>query len=353
MTQHRSNRALAIQLLLAAAGAGLCGTVVAAGLSMQLANGQTLSVIESSTPQRTGFSFERRYPDGARDRQFGSRGRVNFEMGNSGSVPTAIGTDASGNFLLSGSAPFSDRSRGAVVVRFLSMGQIDSRWGDQGLARMPVASGNSVATDVLPRADGSLLVVGTVEDGGSQQASIWSVDPTGHADLRFGRQGAMLAIALPLSQVLSIQQGPDGALEFAIQTSQGGRSWLEMHRWQAGDAIPRRVARQEVPEQWVGPASLVLQSGQWFWRDSSQPQDHVPVVMLQDSDSPWEQLESPQAPAVEPIDNLGHAAMNPYAGAAVGLRSAPAHSGPIGIWSVLLAAAVLSVCALILRRFRL
>jgi hypothetical protein len=344
--------AAAVRSLAAAACCCLCGLAAATGLSTTLANGQVLSVVETSTPAHIGFAFERRYPDGRRDRQFGPGGRVYFELASGGGVAKTVLADASGHLLVAGAAPFADRSRGAVVVRFLSTGQVDSLWGDQGQARLPVERGDSVAADVWPQADGSLLVVGTVEAAGRQQASIWRVSASGQADLRFGQQGVMLAQAPPMSQALSIQQAPDGALQLAIQSSQGGKSSIEMHRWRAGDAVPLRVARQDLPPQWVGPAALVVQSGQWFWIDPPRPEDPVPVTMLTQPESPWMQADPPPPAVAEVPDAPGHAAMNPFVGTAIGARSEAPEPDATTNWLGFAAAGMLIAGAVIWHLYR-
>jgi hypothetical protein len=344
--------AWAIRSLALAACAGLCGLSAAAGLTTTLANGQTLSVHETSTPAHVGYVFERRYPDGTRDRQFGAGGRVYFDMGSDGGVPSTVTSDASGNILVAGVMPLADRSRGAVVLRFLSTGQVDARWGDQGQARLPVARGDGVATDVLPQAGGGLLVVGSVEDAGSKQASIWRVAATGRPDPLFGQRGVLLAATLPLSQSLSIQQGSDGVLELAVQTSQGGKSWLEMHRWPSGEAAPRRIGRQELPEQWVGPASLVQRHGQWFWLDPSQPDRPVAVAMLAQPDSPWNPAVQRPMPAAKAADPPGPSAMNPFVGPATIRRSEPAASATTTVWFATCVATVLVAGALLWRSRR-
>jgi hypothetical protein len=323
-------------------------------LSTRLPNGQTLGVFETSTPDRTGFVFERRYPDGTRDRQFGPRGRVYFEMGSPGGEPTALVTDKLGHILVVGASSFDQRPRGAVVFRFLSTGLIDSGWGNQGQAQLPLARGDSLAADVLPQADGSLLVVGTVDDAGSQRASIWRVAASGQADAHFGRQGVMLAESLPMSRALSIQQGPDGARQLAIQTSEGGKSWIEVHRWRDGDPLPLRVARQELPPQWVGPAALVFRSGQWFWIDPSRPDDPLAVTALKVPDSPWTAADTPAAAiaTADVQDAPGHAAMNPYAVTAVDATIEPSEPGPTSSWLVVAALGVLFAGAVIWRTKR-
>jgi hypothetical protein len=301
----------------------MCAGAAGTGLSTTLPSGQSLKVIEASTSERSGFSFEKRYPDGTRDRQFGPGGRVALDMGIAGATPLTVQSDLSGHLLITGDAPLANGSRGAVVVRFLSSGQLDSRWGDGGRALMPLDGGDSRATDVLPMPDGTLWVVGSAQGQGLQQASIWRVAASGHADERFGQHGAMLATALPLSEVVSVQRAPDGALMLAIQSTQGGKSWIEAHWWGRGDALPSRVARQELPSQWVGPAALVHRNGRWAWLDAAQPEQSVDATMLAPPDSPWARPEPPPTATPAPAAWVGQAALSPYAGPAPGQRPEP------------------------------
>jgi hypothetical protein len=209
-----------------------------------------------------------------------------------------------------------------------------------------------MAVDVLPQPGGGLLVVGSVEYRGSRQAAIWRVAATGRPDPSFGQQGVLLAAALPLSQALSIQQESNGVLELAIQTSQGGKPWLEMHRWPSGEAVPLRIARQQMPEQWLGPASLVQRSGQWFWLDPSQPERPVALAMLAQADSPWDPSVPPSTSAAEAADPPVMAVMSPFAGVAFSNRSDPAASANTAIWFAISAATVLIVGAMFWRSRR-
>ena len=346
MTRCRTMAAV-LRWCAAAAWCALAGSAAAAGLSTTLPDGQSLAVLETSTPEHIGFSFERRRPDGMRDRQFGPLGRVFFAMGPPGPMPTAVQGDAAGHLFVAATAPFDDGVRGAVVSRFSATGQVDAAWGDHGLARLPVAHGDAVPADVLPQADGGLLVVGTVEDGPWQQAAIWRLTASGQADASFGRNGVMLAAALARSQALSIQSGSDGTLQIAIQNSEGGRPWLEVHRWRSGAAYPLRVARQELPDQWVGPASLVFADDRWVWLDPGRPESAVAVVMLREPDAPWTPAD-PRPPALAATpEQPGHAAMNPYAGTAIGVRSAASPEPPSpSRWPALAVVAMLVAGAL-------
>lgn len=335
----------AVRTLAAALCVCIGGLAAAAGLSTELANGQRLRVIEMSTPQRSGLAFERRYPDGQRDRQFGPGGRVDFEMGSADATALVLSSDAAGHLLVGGSALRADGRRGAVVRRFLATGQPDSAWGEQGRASLSVVSGDGQATAFLPAADGSLWVAGTVQAGGLQRGAIWRVAASGQADGHFGEQGAMLAAALPLYRVLSMQSGPDGDLLLAIQTAQDGRSWLELHRWRSGEARPRRVARQERPGPWGEPVSLALRNGAWFWLDEAQPDSAVAVLMLQQADSPWAPVD-PEPVAAAPLDSPGHAAMNPYAGAALSPVIEPDEAPAPTFWLVMSATCLLLLGAL-------
>ncbi len=348
----RIDPAVVLRPWAAAACLSLCGWAWAAGLSTTLPNGQTLGVVETSTPEHAGFSFERRYPDGTRDRQFGSGGRVFFSMGGPGAAATTLRADASGRLLVAGFVARADGTRSAVVARFQANGQADTRWGVQGLASLPAASGDGTAADVLPSVDGSLLVVGAVDAAGTQRAAAWRIDASGQPDSRFGQQGVLLATALPGSRALSIVAGPDGAVQIAVQTAQGGDSWIEVHRWRADDVHPLRVARQKLPEQWLGPPELVLRQGQWFWVDPAAPDSPLAVVPLPTADSPWAPPDEVQATPIDATGPVDLAALNPYAAVPTRVERAPVASGLPASWFAVAAVVALMAGALLWRSAR-
>jgi Domain of unknown function (DUF5122) beta-propeller len=299
---------------------GLIGASAAAvGWTTTLPNGQVINIVEGSTATRAGFFLERRYPDGSRDVQFGTGGRVFFTMGSDNSPPTTLQTDAAGRLLVSGATPAADGRTVAAVLRFLPGGQVDATWGQQGRALAPpAAAADASAADVLPALDGSALVLGTIDDQQSQRAALWRLLPSGQPDTAFGPTGALVATALPESQGLSLQRSADGALIIALQTGRGEKTWLEVFRWRSGEPGPARIARQEFPEDWVGPAVLTPRGAGWVWLDASQPITPPLELTLVAPTLAWTDRAAPNAAvAVAPVpteaaSGSGHAALNPF-----------------------------------------
>jgi Domain of unknown function (DUF5122) beta-propeller len=307
-------RACAAWAVLALASS-LCA---AAGWTTTLPNGQTVSIVEGSSGVRTGYFLERRYPNGSRDAQFGSGGRVFFTMGVDNSPPASLQTDAAGRLLVTGATPAADGRSAAAVLRFLPSGQVDTSWGQQGLASAPASAGEAGAVDVLPALDGSALVLGTIDDAQSQHAALWRLLPGGQPDTGFGAAGALVASALPDSQGLSLHRGADGALIIALQIGRGEKTFLEVFRWRSGEPGPSRVARQEFPEDWVGPAVLTPRGAGWVWLDASQPITPPLELTLVAPTPAWTDKAVPNAAAataprpVEAASGSGHAALNPF-----------------------------------------
>jgi Domain of unknown function (DUF5122) beta-propeller len=322
----------------------------AAGWTTTLANGQAINIVEGSTSTRSGYFLERRYPDGARDSQFGTAGRVFFTMGSDNSPPSTLQVDAAGRILVVGATPGSDGRSAAAVLRFLPGGQVDPTWGLQGRAMAQTTSGDANAVDVLAAVDGSALVLGTIDDQPSQRAALWRFGASGQLDPGFGAAGALVATALPDSQGLSIQRGTDGVLTIAVQTGRDDKLWLEVFRWKPGDASPQRFARQEFPEDWVGPAVLTPRGASWVWLDASQPLTPPLELTTVAQAAPWGAGAGPAAAAAvtaprapESATPSGHAALNPFGQDAAPATGFAALTLDDLVWPGLLAAALLAL----------
>jgi uncharacterized delta-60 repeat protein len=288
-----------------------CGGALGAGWTASLPNGQSLNIVERSTSTRSGYFLERRYPDGARDRQFGEGGRAFLSMANENGAPTALQVDALGRILVAGMTPTSDGRSAAAVLRLLPGGQPDTTWGQAGQVSAVPQGANATVADVLPLSGGKVLVIGTIDDAQTQRVALWRFSENGQLDVDFAANGMLLPDSLPQSQGLSIQQVADGTLHIAVQTRQAGKVWLEMHRWGIGDVAPQRVARQEFPDQWVGPAVLKRGGATWFWFDGAQPEISEVKVRAVAPDSPWKDVSERIVPEVAG-PRTGHAVLNPF-----------------------------------------
>ncbi len=291
----------------------LCPAAEGAGWTAKLSNGQELTIVEGATATTSGYFLERRYGAGIRDPQFGSGGRSFFTMGNDNSPPATVQVDTAGRILVSGSTEAANGRSAAVVLRFLPSGQLDPGWGQQGRSVIEAPRGNAVGVDSLALAEGKVLVIGTIEDDPNERAALWRLGENGLLDTTFGTAGLMLAAALPQSQGVSLQQSTDGTLHIALQTGRGDRTWLEVHRWTANAARPVRFARQEFPDEWVGPPVLVQRGESWIWTDASQPLTQPLPLVAAPGESVWTVPTTVAAATrVDTASPAGHAAVNPF-----------------------------------------
>ena len=291
----------------------LYSAVHAAGWTASLPSGQELSIVEGATATASGYFLERRYGAGTRDPQFGSGGRTFFTMGSDNSPPATVQVDAAGRIFVSGSSESGGGRGGAVILRFLPNGQLDPSWGQQGRSTIEAPRGSAVASDTLTLAQGQVLVIGTIEDDQTERAALWRLTEVGQLDTAFGNGGLVLAVGLAQSQGLSIQRSEDDTLHLALQSGRGDKTWLEVHRWAPGAAGPVRVARQEFPDEWVGPPVLSRRGAVWIWTDASQPLTAPLQLVATPAESVWSRsTNAATAPRGEAASLAGHAAVNPF-----------------------------------------
>jgi uncharacterized delta-60 repeat protein len=286
----------------------------AAGWTAALPNGQLLNIVEGATATASGYFLERRFGAGIRDPQFGSGGRTFFTLGSDNSPPITLQVDAAGRILVVGSTETGNGRSAAVVLRFLPNGQVDAAWGQQGRSLIGTPRGNANAADALALTDGPVLVLGSIDDDQNENAALWRLNPSGQLDATFGNAGLMLASALPQSQGISLQQAADGLLRIAVQAGRADKVWLEVHDWKAGAPRPVRAARQELPEEWVGPPVLTQRGETWIWVDSSQPMTPPLQLVAAAGESVWTPASNVTTAARGEATPAaaGHAAVNPF-----------------------------------------
>ena len=303
---------------LVAAGVLACsaGVAAAAGWSIQLADGRQVSIVADSAAGEGAQFLERRLPDGVLDRQFGNAGRVVFSLGADSPGPRSVRADSGGRLLVVGAAMGLQDRAVPASLRFLPDGRIDLSWGVQGRSLVPSPGADAVGIDLLPLPDGTVLMLGQIEGESAEQAALWLLGSNGVVDGSFGQGGVLRASGLEMSEGLALQLDDDGAALVAVMTAQQGMGWLEVHRWQAGTGLPLRVARQPMPVDWQGPATLARRGGAWQWFDASQPVTNggIPLVAVAAA-SVWSNAASPMAgnsTVLQASASEGGAAWNPF-----------------------------------------
>ena len=254
------------------------GSTVAGDLWLQQADGKLLAVIDDGTVGPYQQQLERRNPDGSLDLRFGRGGHVAFSLGAQSVGPRALRVDPRGRLLVVGAAFGADDRSAPATARFLPDGRLDTGWGLQGHGLAPSPDGDALGLDVLGMADDSVLLLGEVESRAGKQIALWRLRSDGSADPGFGQGGVWVVSGLDGAQALTLQRGDDGAALIAMQVPAMGTHWLEVHRWQPGLNELELIARQPVPREWRGPATLDRADGTLQWFDACGAAG-LPLVM--------------------------------------------------------------------------
>jgi hypothetical protein len=297
-------------------------SVGATGWSMVLDDGKQVSIANDGALDPSVQWLERRLPDGRPDLQFGRNGRVQFSLGADSAGPRGLAVDIRGRILVTGSAPGPQAKALPATLRFLADGRLDTSWGVQGRALAPAPLGSGFASEVAALGDGSVLLLGQVEDGQSENLALWLLLDDGSVDKRFGQDGLLPATGLSHAQGLSLHRDVDGSALIALQTLAQGQAWLEVHRWKPGTPHPLREARQLVPAGWQGPVHLARKFNTWQWFDAALPrgQGGMPLASAEpvatwlqggasNASAPGASAQAPEAAA---STTPGHAAFNPF-----------------------------------------
>jgi len=317
-------------LLLAASFGAMAGD-----WTSKLPNGMELAIIEDPVGQQTPYRLERRHPGGGQDRNFGQGGSLPLNLGNESASPTGLRVDAQGNIYVFGFTIAANTARVPVVLRFEARGAPDSRWALGGRAQVNGLANDLAAEDLLPQADGKLLMIGSSQNRGTR-AVLWRLLPNGQIDTSFGVNGQLSLQRDQGSEGVALAAAGADVLIGVIGQGEVGNH-LELHRWTPGAGTdPMLVGRQPVPEAWVGQPVLELRQDRWGWLASADNGDSRPWVATQMLKAPaqvaWRAGSAPVAPAEASASrpgSEGSVAFNPYANAPSAAASAPV-AGTLG-----------------------
>lgn len=257
---------------------------------------------------------------------FGRNGAAVLPLTEDDDSPAGLQVDAQGRVWVSGGVSDNGALRG-WVMRLTPDGRPDTAWGQQGAARLKlVGDPESRASDVLPQADGTLMVAGAVwGDSGDEQAAVWRLDAAGQIDRRFASQGVWQRPGADASRTAALAAAPDGGFALAIIIEQGADAFAEI--WAAPPGgTPRQVQRERLPSRGLQGLMLVSQGGRW----QVQPQGTLVDVAFA---APAAEA-APPPPVAAPAET-GHVAMNPFSEASAVASAAPVDSDPPYGWAAL------------------
>jgi hypothetical protein len=278
------------------------------------------------------------------DDRFGRNGQTTFTLNANNDAPASVRVDAQHRVWMVGATVAGNQPQ-PVVARFLADGSADLKWGVQGKLQLTPGGTAVKPNDLLPLADGSVLVAGETAGVDTPGAVVFHVAANGALDRGFGNGGLWLRPGQSESSTAtSLAASSDGLIAVAVAVH-GARPGAEL--WQLTDAAPAMLQRQPLDDTNDGEdlrAEWTLDH--WSLANGGGPTGVVPAALL---------TNRAAASAPSSVD-LGGGGFSPFvADGASAPAPAAQDDGPswttwIGAGVVLLAAIVAAVARRTRRR---
>ena len=179
-------RAAALALL--AGACALAGGAAHAG-SLTVRDGNNgWSVNEDPQADASDYVLKRFINGTGPDEHFGRNGQTSFTLGANNDPPASVRVDATRRTWMVGSSLAGNQPQ-PVIARFLADGNADLHWGVQGKLQLTPAGVAVKPNDLLPLADGSVLVAGEVTGVAIPRAVVFHLNANGALDRNFGTGG--------------------------------------------------------------------------------------------------------------------------------------------------------------------
>ncbi len=142
-----------------------------------------------TTPGNANTFFVRYTSDGQLDNTFGSGGIVSLTTGPAGYSTFAAALQPDGKII--GAGMYNNGSdNDMMAVRLNTDGSLDFSFSLDALSNVDNGGNQDIATDVLVRDDGTILLVGrTINLGGESRVLVAGLDADGYLDYNFGSNG--------------------------------------------------------------------------------------------------------------------------------------------------------------------
>jgi hypothetical protein len=336
------SRALSRRATRAVAGALACLSFAAhaGSLTVRDADAGGWAVTEDPAQDAPGFLLRHLGPDNRPDPRFGRAGQTSFSITANNDAPISVRVDATHRVWMVG-AGISGNQPQPVVERFTADGNLDLRWGVQGKVQL---SPNGLAIepkDLLPLADGSVLVAGETTGTAVPRAVVFHLHADGRLDLGFGAGGVwQRAGDGDASSATSLAASADGVAAAAVVV-RGAKPGEEL--WSLNDKPPTLIHHQPLEDNTDGDDVRVTWAGDhWSLASGGGPTAVVPAALL--SNRPGAPASAPAAVANASSDP-GPGSFNPFedTAASAPTSSAAADDGlpwtAIGVGVVVLAGA--------------
>jgi uncharacterized delta-60 repeat protein len=267
-TLHRAVRfasvAAAYGFVLLAPDPARCGS-----LTVRDAAGDQWRAISDPADGAQGYVLEHLGADGRLDPHFGHGGRRPLTISATEDAPTALRVDDGGRIWASGASIAGGQPQ-VVILRYLPDGAPDLRWGVQGKVQV-VPGGLAIKpNDLLPLADGSLLVAGVAANVEPTRAVVFHLAADGSLDLSFGTRGTWQRTDAAQDLTATSLAVGDGGAVAACVVARGDHPAAEI--WSLAMPTPKLIEQQALEPGRDGEDMRVAWSGtHWAFGTGNAP----------------------------------------------------------------------------------
>ena len=276
------------------------------------------------------------------DPSFGRNGETAFTLGASNDPPASVRVDATHRTWMVGASLAGNQPQ-PVIARFMANGNADLHWGVQGKVQLSPAGVAVKPNDLLPLADGSVLVAGEVTGTMTPRAVVFHLNADGSLDRRFGSGGVwQRAGEGDASTATSLAASSDGTVSVAVAV-RGAKPGAEL--WSLSDVAPAVIQRKPLDDTSDGEDLRVeWLTDHWALNTGGGPTGVVPAALL---------TNHPLSPvAAAAASDPGEGGFNPFA---VEAASAPAATSDDGLswpWVGVLAVLFAGIAGMVVLRAR-
>ena len=331
----------ALQAIAAAVALVLAASAQAGSLAVRDADGSAWSVAEDANDNANDYLLTHLVAGATPDTRFGRNGQAAFTLSPNNDAPASVRVDATHRIWILGASLVANQPQ-PVVARFLADGTIDLHWGVQGKLQL---TPNGIAVkpnDLLPLADGSVLVAGEATGLATPRGVVFHLRADGALDRAFGNRGVWQRPGdADASTATSLAAGADGTAAVAVAV-RGAKPAAEL--WSMTDVAPALLQARPLDDSTDGEDLRVVWGPErWTLTNSTGVTAIVAPALLTNRTA---------APAgvAAPASDPGSGGFNPFTAEAASAPEATPDDGPPWPWIVAAGAAIaLAIGGLALR----
>ena len=141
-------------------------------------DGRIVAAVAASNVGDFEFGVLRLNTDGSRDASFGVDGWVTTDLGPSDDYPRALGLQADGKIIVTGTASNTTPTpTDFAVARYLGNGDLDPAFGTGGILQVDILGSRDDAAAMLIQTDGKIVAAGSALEGSFTKAALIRLHP--------------------------------------------------------------------------------------------------------------------------------------------------------------------------------